>query len=512
MEVVLNAITPRVTPQMKNSLCMAYTQTEVEIALRQMGPHKAPGPDGMNPFFYQRYWATIGDDVVAAVLAILNGHAIPPKLNHTHVALIPKKPSPTHILEFRSISLCNVAYKLVTKVIVNRLNPILPHIISETQGAFTQGRLITYNILIAFETFHAMRLDTSRQGAMAIKLDMSKAYDRVEWPFLSQVMIRMGFDEEWVALIMRCVRSASFSFLVNGLPRGHIIPSRGLRQGDPLSPYLFLFCAEGLIGLLRQAEARGALQGFRVCPNAPTISHLCFADDTLVFCGANPSQATVVKALLQNYKRASGQCINYTKTDVMFSKGVSEDRRRDITLILDIREVLSYNKYLGLPMIVGWSKRRPFLFILDRIRKRLSGFMERLVSWAGREVLIKAVAQAIPSYTMSVFRLSKDLCNSIQATIARFWWGHKPEDRKLHWLGSSKLCRRKVEGGLGFRDMEAFNKALLAKQFWRLITQPSSLVNRVLGLNTTLVDACSMPLWALALAIHGGVSGVSGTS
>jgi len=195
MDDVINAASTRVTPEMNSKLCMAYTRDEIEKALKQMHPHKASRPDGMNPFFYQRFWDVIGDDVVAAVLAILNGHAIPPRFNHTFVALIPKEPCPTHISEFRPISLCNVAYKLVTKVIAKRLEPILPCIISKTQGAFTQERLITDNILIAFETFHAMRLDSSRQEAMAIKLDMLKAYDWVEWPFLKKVMLRMGFDE-----------------------------------------------------------------------------------------------------------------------------------------------------------------------------------------------------------------------------------------------------------------------------------------------------------------------------
>jgi len=159
---------------------------------------------------------------------------------------------------------------------------------------------------------------------------------------------------------MRCVRSTSFSFLVNGVPQGHIVPSRGIRQGYPSSPYLFLFCAGGVTGLLQHAKERGAIQGFRVCPTAPVISHLCFADDTLILCTADIYQATVVKDVLHCYEMASGQRVNYNKTDVLFSKGVGTDRRNAITLALDIREVLSFDKYLGLPIFVGRSKRKPF--------------------------------------------------------------------------------------------------------------------------------------------------------
>ena len=151
-----------------------------------------------------------------AVSEILNGHAIPPSMNHTFVTLIPKKQKPDSIIDFRPISLCNVSYKLVKKAISNRLKGILSSIISESQAAFTPGRLITNNILIAFEIFHAMKGDTSARGTMAIKLDMAKAYNRVEWPFLSNIMIRMGLRAAWVELVMKCVKSTSFSFLING--------------------------------------------------------------------------------------------------------------------------------------------------------------------------------------------------------------------------------------------------------------------------------------------------------
>ena len=157
-------------------------------------------------------------------------------MNHTLVALIPKKPKPELVSDFRPMSLCNVIYKLVTKVITNRLKPFLPHVISASQGAFVRGRLISDNILIAYELMHAMRGDLSTHGAMALKLDMSKAFDRVEWDFLAQTMLRLGFRRCWVDLVMNCVRTTSYSFFINGSPRGHVLPSRGIRQGDPLSP------------------------------------------------------------------------------------------------------------------------------------------------------------------------------------------------------------------------------------------------------------------------------------
>ena len=124
---------------------------------------------------------------------------------------------------------------------------------------------------------------SGKEGFMALKLDMSKAYDRVEWSFLEKIMLKMGFQDSWVALIMQCVTTVTYSILLNGEPKGFIRPSRGLRQGDPLSPFLFLFCAEGLNALLNKAADNGEIMGLSLCHQGPRITHLFFADDCLLF-------------------------------------------------------------------------------------------------------------------------------------------------------------------------------------------------------------------------------------
>ena len=141
---------------------------------------------------------------------------------------------------------------------------------------------------------------------MALKLDMSKAYDRVEWAYMEKVLVKMGFNERWVQLMTLCITTASYSILINGEPQGEISPTRGLRQGDPLSPYLFLMCTEGLHGLIRKAATKGDIRGVSICQNEPKITHLLFADDSLIFCRAKESECQSLLHVLATYERALG--------------------------------------------------------------------------------------------------------------------------------------------------------------------------------------------------------------
>ena len=172
----------------------------------------------------------MGDDVTEAVLSCLTSGVIPPSINRTFITPIPKVKSPSKVFEFRPISLCNIIYKLVAKVITNMLKGELPLIILESQSAFQSDKAISDNILVAFETMHHMKNQKAKKGGfMALKLDMSKAYDRVEWSFLEATMVKIGFNEKWVALVMSCINLASYSILVNGVPKGDIRPTRGIR-------------------------------------------------------------------------------------------------------------------------------------------------------------------------------------------------------------------------------------------------------------------------------------------
>jgi hypothetical protein len=205
----------------------------------------------------------------------MNMGLIPEGWNDTTVVLILKLDHPELVSQFRPISLCNVIYKIISKMLAARLKEVLPKIISPMQSAFVPGRLITNNVLVAYESIHTIKNKQSGvNGLCAVKLDMHKAYDRVEWISLENMMRKMRFHERWISPMMACVMSVRYQVRFNSKDTDMFTPTRELRQGDPLSPYLFLLCAEGLSSLLLYEEEVGGIDGVRVCRNAPSVSHL----------------------------------------------------------------------------------------------------------------------------------------------------------------------------------------------------------------------------------------------
>ncbi|XP_062014134.1 uncharacterized protein LOC133730589 [Rosa rugosa] len=480
METTIAAIQPCVSQEMKEQLCLPYSAEEIKCALFQMYPTKSPGPDGMPPLFFQHYWETIGEEVTEAVQSFLHTGQFLKQINFTHICLIPKVNNPEHMSDLRPIALCNVIYKLCSKAIANRLKILLPAIISPFQSAFVPGRLITDNILVANEMAHLVH--NKREGAerlMALKLDLSKAYDRMEWVFLRKVMNRFGFPQRWIDMVMACVTTVRYSFLVRGKPRGIVVPSLGLRQGDPLSPYLFLIGAEGFSALLQQKQREGMLNGIQVCGEAPPVNHLLFADDSMLYANASLEDCYQIQDVIETYGRASGQLVNFDKSFVVFSKNVSEGMQEEVSSLLGVEIVESHEKYLGLPTYVGRKKTATFQYIKDNLAKKLKNWQSKLLSGAGKDILIRVVAQALPTYAMSVFQLTKCFFEDLEQMCARFWWGSTLDKRKIHWKSWDALCNPKEEGGLGFRSLTEFNSAMLEKQAWRIIDNPSSLIARI---------------------------------
>ena len=202
---------------------------EIRKAAFSVKGSSAPGEDGLAGIFYQKFWHIVGPKLTEEIGEFFKNSIIPDGWNHTQLCLLPKITKPTRMQDLRPISLCSVQYKIISKILSKRLKAILPNIISETQGAFVSGRLISDNIIIAHEMVHGLRTNQKvSEECMAIKTDMSKAYDRVEWNFLEVILEKMGFERTWVRWLMACVTSVSFSVLLNGNSHGFIKAERGL--------------------------------------------------------------------------------------------------------------------------------------------------------------------------------------------------------------------------------------------------------------------------------------------
>ncbi|XP_022559081.2 uncharacterized protein LOC111206456 [Brassica napus] len=401
--------------------------------------------------------------------------------NETHVRLIPKTTSPKSVADYRPIALCNTHYKIIAKILTRRLQPLLPALISEYQSAFVKGRSIADNVLITHEILHYMQHSSATvRCSMAIKTDMSKAYDRIEWSFLRNVLSRLGFHEKWIMWIMACVTSVSYSYLVNGSAQGRVVPTRGIRQGDPLSPYLFILCTEVLSGLCRKAQLHGDVIGVKVSRNSPAINHLLFADDTIFFSRTNHKSCAKLISILKKYGDASGQCINLNKSSITFLAKTPGDAKRRVRHQFQILNEGGLGKYLGLPEHFGRKKRDIFASLVDRIRQRSHSWTTRFLSGAGKHILLKSVLAAMPTYSMSCFKLPMSLCKQIQSILTRFWWDASPEVKKICWVSWEKLAKPKNAGGLGFREIAQFNDAMLAKLSWRILKEPASLMAKIL--------------------------------
>ena len=227
---LLELINNRISPTMRENLEREFTRLEVKEALFQMHPAKSPGPDGMSALFYQKYWHVVGERVTKVALDFLNHEREMPEMNHTNTVLIPKVRSPVTMKDYRPISLCNVVYKIISKVMANKMKHYLLDMIDGNQSAFVPDKQILNNALVAFEIIHHLKNRRRDRGyQMALKFVMSKAYDRVNWDYLERVLGRIGFSDRWVRLMMTCVRTVTYSVVFNGKQCGRFASARGHR-------------------------------------------------------------------------------------------------------------------------------------------------------------------------------------------------------------------------------------------------------------------------------------------
>lgn len=453
---------------------------EIKQAMFSIGSLKAPGEDGFQALFFQKCWDIVGISTCDAVRDIWLHPELTSEINQTLVTLIPKVERPERVQQFRPISLCNVIYKCVSKIVVARLKSTMASLISPHQVSFVPGRNIHDNIVIVNEMIHSMRRKKGRKGYMAIKVDLEKAYDRMSWNYLEKVLEELKCPQAMRTRILACVNTVSTKITWHGEKMEEFKPSRGLRQGDPVSPYLFVLGMEKLTHLILDRVRDKKWKGMRAGGRGPIITHMMFADDLVLFAEADQTNIETVLKCLQDFGAMSGHRVSSEKTVVYFSPNVDSRTRRSICCDSGFKEVPDLGRYLGAEIRFPKRRRDRYKNIVERVARRLKGWKASSLSLAGRITLVNSVTNTIPLYHMQHDILPSGVLLDIERLQRNFIWGEEEGKKAWHQLAWDRMCMPKHLGGVGIKSLKHMNEAFVLKSLWRLHTNPSDLWVQVL--------------------------------
>jgi hypothetical protein len=447
-------------------LIAPFTVDEIKEAVWSCDGNKSPGPDGFNLNFFKSCWNVLEKDIVDFMNEFHTNSKLPKAITSSFLTLIPKKDMPQSLNDFRPISLIGSLYKILAKVLAARLKEVIGKLIDPVQSAFAPGRNILDGVLIVNEILDLAK--RRKDSCLLLKVDFEKAYDTVNWSFLKYMLGRMGFDRKWIDWMMTCVCSNSISVLVNGSPTEEFVAQRGLRQGDPLAPFLFLIVAEGLAGLMRSAVRSGSFAGYKV-HDSLSYNLLQFADDTIILCDGTWVNLWVIKAILRSFELVSGLKVNFHKSNLF---GLNLERRfmEAASNFLSCKVGAIPFKFLGIPVGANPRSCKTWQPILDLMEKRLAKWKGKHLSIGGRVVLINSVLSSLPLYFFSFFKAPKKIIQEIIKIQRNFLWSNSADGRRVSWLSWDSVCLPKKLGGLGVKHMELFNMALIAKWRWRCLT------------------------------------------
>jgi len=368
-------------------LVSPFTAEEIKAAVWSCEGNKSPGPDGFNFNFIRTYWKFLEKDVVEFMNEFHTNSKLPKAISTSFLALVPKKDVPQSLGDYRPVSLIGSLYKILAKVLAARLKEVIGKLIDPIQSAFVPGRFILDGVLIVSELLDLAK--RRKDKCFFLKVDFAKAYDSVSWSYLEYMLRRMGFDNRWVGWMRTCVRSNSISILVNGSPTEEFVAEKGLRQGDPLAPFLFLIAAEGLAGLMRSAVNLGLFKGFKV-NDSLCYNMLQFADDTILLCEGNWDNLWTIKSILRSFELVSGLKINFDKRNI-YGLNLEPHFLEEASCFLSCRIGDFPFKFLGIPVGASPRKSSTWKPVLD-----LMEWKGKHLSIGGRVVLINSVLSSLP--------------------------------------------------------------------------------------------------------------------
>ena len=465
-----NLSLPCISSSQALDMQLPFCSADIYATLKSMAKGKSPGPDGFTVEFYLAAWDIVGDDVCKAILFFFSNNSLPRIINSSALTLVPKCQSPESITDFRPIACCNILYKCISKMLAGRIKQIIVSVISPSQSAFVPGRKIGDNILLAQALFKDYHLPTG-PSRCAFKIDLKKAFDTLSWSFIARMLDVFGFPDRLRSWIMTCITGSMLSVKVNGALEGYFAAGSGLRQGDPISPYIFVMAMEVFSAFLNKHTIGSDFKHHWRTKDL-NITHINFADDILLFCHGDPRSVDILLAGLAEFSSCSGMHINPSKCQY-FTAATCDATRRHIEHSTGFTAGNIPFVYLGLPLISSKLTFRHCLPLIMKIRRKIDSWQNICLNHSGRLQLIKSVLFGIHGYWSSNLLLPKAALKKIQSLLIMFLWGGSSDNTKLVKVSWKDCCFPKDEGGLGLYDLSTRNNAAFLFHLWR-ITQPAN--------------------------------------
>ncbi|KAJ4810222.1 RNA-directed DNA polymerase (reverse transcriptase)-related family protein [Rhynchospora pubera] len=447
-----------------------FSVFEIQKAVVNLANNKASGPDGLPNEFANIKWDVVKQDIIDIFSDLFHGNLILDGLNFAHITLLPKTTDANTLTSFRPISIINYIPKLIAKVLANRLASVIDRLISPTQTGFVKGRLIHENFLAAREIIS--HLTKSKEPTVLLKIDFYKAFDTVNWCFLYDVLNCFGIPPNFLSWIKLLISTASSALLVNnqvGLTFQH---HQGLRQGDPLSPFLFIIVADVLA---KMCDAVSTSVPFSISNRLPSPFHILqYADDTLIFSTVKGNAIQALKLTLTMFSLCSGLNLNLSKsTFVPFNLSNQQIEQIKEVLMCDCSNLPL--PYLGLPLTACRPSKETYLLLLEKLENKLAGWKNKLLSRAGRLTLVSSILSTILISFMSVFKLPVWVIKAIDKIRRGFIWGRSPGgSNDIPLLAWDRVCLPKSFGGFGISNLQLLNLSLLLRWLWRLFDKQTS--------------------------------------